>query len=130
MNQLLIKADVEEVNISISDNFDVISSKQWKAGKELSNQIFDTINEICKSANTNLDNLEGIIVYQGPGSYTGLRISISVANALGYSLGIPVAGSTGVNWDQDGLNFLQHNSKFTPISPVYGGEVYTTKPIK
>mgnify|MGYP001565622427 CR=1 FL=1 len=36
--------------------------------------------------------LDGIEVETGPGSFTGLRVGVSVANALGYSLGIPVNG--------------------------------------
>lgn len=36
--------------------------------------------------------LEGIEVETGPGSYTGLRVGVSVANALGFALGIPVNG--------------------------------------
>lgn len=36
--------------------------------------------------------LEGIEVETGPGSFTGLRVGVSVANALGFSLGIPVNG--------------------------------------
>lgn len=37
-------------------------------------------------------DLEGIEVETGPGSFTGLRVGVSVANALGFSLGIPVNG--------------------------------------
>lgn len=36
--------------------------------------------------------LEGIEVETGPGSFTGLRVGVSVANALGFALGIPVNG--------------------------------------
>lgn len=36
--------------------------------------------------------LKGIEVETGPGSFTGLRVGVSVANALGYALGIPVNG--------------------------------------
>lgn len=39
-----------------------------------------------------LQPLEGIEVETGPGSFTGLRVGVSVANALGFSLGIPVNG--------------------------------------
>ncbi|OGE33518.1 hypothetical protein A3J19_04465 [Candidatus Daviesbacteria bacterium RIFCSPLOWO2_02_FULL_41_8] len=38
------------------------------------------------------DELEGIEVETGPGSFTGLRVGVSVANALGFALGIPVNG--------------------------------------
>ena len=36
--------------------------------------------------------VEGIEVETGPGSFTGLKVGVSVANALGFSLGIPVNG--------------------------------------
>lgn len=36
--------------------------------------------------------LDGIEVEKGQGSFTGLRVGVSVANALGFSLGIPVNG--------------------------------------
>ncbi len=39
-----------------------------------------------------LKTLKGIEVATGPGSFTGIRVGVSVANALGFSLGIPVNG--------------------------------------
>lgn len=38
------------------------------------------------------EDLKGIEVRVGPGSFTGLRVGVSVANALGFSLNIPVNG--------------------------------------
>lgn len=38
------------------------------------------------------DVLNGIEVEAGPGSFTGLRVGVSVANALGFALQIPVNG--------------------------------------
>lgn len=38
----------------------------------------------------NLKTLEAIEVETGPGSFTGLRVGVSVANALGFALNIPV----------------------------------------
>lgn len=38
------------------------------------------------------NNLEGIEVETGPGSFTGLRVGVAVANALGFALNIPVNG--------------------------------------
>ena len=48
--------------------------------------------KILKSKNLGFDNLTGVEVKTGPGSFTGLRVGVAVANALGFSLGIPVNG--------------------------------------
>jgi len=37
-------------------------------------------------------DLKAISVYNGPGSYTGVRVGVTIANALSYSLKIPVFG--------------------------------------
>jgi len=38
-------------------------------------------------------DLEAIEVNPGPGSFTGLRVGVAIANALSYSLKIPVNGT-------------------------------------
>ena len=39
---------------------------------------------------TGFGKLEGIEVETGPGSFTGIRVGVSVANSLGFALNIPV----------------------------------------
>ena len=127
---LCIKSDSPEVYIGIWSKNNELVSKNWQAGRELSGQILSVIQDNCDKAAINLEDLDGIVVFEGPGSYTGLRISISTANALGYSYDIPVVGVSGETWLQDGLERIVSKKGFQPISPVYGGEVYTTKPRK
>lgn len=50
------------------------------------------IEKLLKSQKIDFKDLKGIEVETGPGSFTGLRVGVSVANALGFSLGIPVNG--------------------------------------
>ncbi len=127
---LFLKADSEDVFVSVNDGDKQLAAKDWQAGRELSNQLLSTISELCESAGKTIDDFDGIVVYQGPGSYTGLRISISAANALGYSLNIPVAGSSGDDWIARSSEVLSRTKIFKPVSPIYGGDVYTTKPKK
>ena len=106
------------------------ATRAWEAGRELSTQILPIIDDLLQSVDGAISKVEGIIVYQGPGSYTGLRIGISVANALAYSNEVPVVGCTGENWLQAGVEELQSADSGRYISPEYGGEVRTTKPRK
>ena len=67
------------------------------AGPDKSQQVLGLINQILKknkqsfsSNKKTLKDLTEIEVETGPGSFTGLRVGISVANALGWALKIPV----------------------------------------
>ena len=59
---------------------------------KLSQTLLSEINLLLRRNKVSFGNLKGIIVVQGPGSFTGLRVGISVANSLGYGLEIPVVG--------------------------------------
>jgi len=48
------------------------------------------IEEVIKSANLTLKEIEAIAISKGPGSYTGLRIGTSTAKGLCYALDIPL----------------------------------------
>lgn len=57
-----------------------------------SQSLLGAIEEVLKKAEVKTSELTEIKVETGPGSFTGLRVGVSVANALGYALGIPVNG--------------------------------------
>lgn len=48
--------------------------------------------KLLQTTNNELRTLKGIEVEEGPGSFTGLRVGASVAQALGFALNIPVNG--------------------------------------
>jgi tRNA threonylcarbamoyladenosine biosynthesis protein TsaB len=48
--------------------------------------------ETLKKEKKTVKDITQVEVYPGPGSFTGLRVGVSVANAMGWSLGVPVNG--------------------------------------
>ena len=59
--------------------------------KEYGSQVLlPLISKLLDQENLIFKDLKGIKVETGPGSFTGLRVGVSVANALGFALGIPV----------------------------------------
>lgn len=54
--------------------------------------VLPMIEELLKKGNKKITDITEIEVFVGPGSFTGLRVGVSIANALGYALKIPVNG--------------------------------------
>ena len=102
----------------------------WQGHRQLSDTILLKIKELLEACDTDLASLEGIIVFKGPGSFTGLRIGVTVANTLAYSQSIPIVGTQDDSWLQIGLDALQTGQDQQVVTPVYGGEPNITKPRK
>lgn len=71
-----------------------INGKEYIKKQEIDSRraqaVLPMIDEILKKHNLELKDLEGIEVNTGPGSFTGLRVGATVANALSFALKIPV----------------------------------------
>lgn len=80
-------SDTEKIKISLDGKTYSTSSRKQKSQK-----LLGFIVEKLEEKKTDLKNITEIEVVLGPGSFTGLRVGVSVANALGYALKIPVNG--------------------------------------
>lgn len=71
-----------------------VSKKRFEtsAKKGASQKLLSFIDEILKKEGTSINQISEIEVNTGPGSFTGLRVGVAIANALGWVLGIPVNG--------------------------------------
>jgi len=65
---------------------------ETKAKDGASQRLLPFIDEVLASQGVTLRNITEIEVNTGPGSFTGLRVGVSVANTLGWVLRIPVNG--------------------------------------
>lgn len=126
MKILTLRTDKPESEIGIYEGNNHLKSEQWEAHRSLAETIHTKIDELLKSQAIKSENLGGIVVYQGPGSFTGLRIGISVANAMVYSLKIPIIGTTGDDWAGEGLGKILAGQNQNVILPEYGGPAHTT----
>lgn len=60
--------------------------------EDQSNDLLIAIDGILKQEKKTLKDLKAILVNQGPGSFTGVRVGVTVANTLAWTLNIPVYG--------------------------------------
>lgn len=52
----------------------------------------DALGQTLRGWSVALSDLETVFVVTGPGSFTASRVSTTIANALGFAVGIPVVG--------------------------------------
>jgi tRNA threonylcarbamoyladenosine biosynthesis protein TsaB len=67
-------------------------TKKQKPGSQV---LLPMIVAILKKKKLEFSNLTAIEVNVGPGSFTGTRVGVAIANALGYALDLPVNGKKG-----------------------------------
>ena len=102
------------------------SNFEWEAGRILARGLLSFIQEKVGD----IKNISGIGIMRGPGSFTGLRIGMAVANTLADGLGVPIVGETGDSWRESALGRLSSGEDDQVILPFYGGDAHITKPKK
>lgn len=88
-----------------------------------SNRLMPLIDGLLDALNILPEQLKGIIVGQGPGSYTGVRIGVATAKMMAWSLRIPLLGVSSL----DGLagNFRSCEKLVCPLFDARRKRVYT-----
>ena len=102
----------------------LVQEKKWEAGRNLSTELLGEVEKIVGD----FDKLTGLIVFTGPGSFTGLRIGISTMNALAYGKNLPIVGVNGEDWLEKGKKRLEKGENDKIVAPEYGGEANITIP--
>ena len=102
----------------------------WQAGRNLSDGLLQFLQQCLKEFGVEWADLSGIVVFRGPGSYTSLRIGLTVANTMASSLQIPIVGVDGEQWQADGLARLSAGKDDKIVLPIYLQPVHITQPKK
>ena len=79
----------------VRDN-NLLSCIKKNLGKELSIYTVDEVNKMFSSVNLKPTDIDKIIVVNGPGSFTGIRIGVTLAKIMAWSLNIPITTITSL----------------------------------
>lgn len=137
---LFIDSSTEKLRLWLK-NGDLEVNFEKTLGREMAKNILAEIKEFLVENGASWQNLRGICVFAGPGSFTGLRIGVTVANTLADSLKIPIIGEKNSdnsknndenleNWREIALEKLNSGADDKISLPFYGAEANITKPRK
>lgn len=126
MKILTIRTDKPEAEVGVYIDMEQIAYHSWQAHRALAETLHHTIVMVLEEHNMTLQDLDGVVVFRGPGSFTGLRIGITVANALGYGLNVPVVAEGNDDWITTGIQRLLSGERDVVALPEYGAPVHIT----
>ena len=86
-----------------------------------SQRLLPSLDILLKERGKNIRDLEGIVVVLGPGSFTGLRIGLSLAKSLAFTLRIPLIGISSLDvW----VASFPGQGIICPLLQAYGDKSY------
>lgn len=95
MRLLAIDTSTEALSIALRTEQGT-SERGLETVRGQAEQILSLIDAVLGEAGVRLSQLDGIVAGVGPGSFTGVRISVAVAQGLAYGAGLPVVPVTSL----------------------------------
>lgn len=131
---LNIETSTEVCSVILAENGKTLFHKESTEGLNHSKLLTVFIEDLFKENKLEMDVLNAVAVSKGPGSYTGLRIGVSVAKGLCYGLNIPLIGIGSIDvmgvWAANNTDDFYNNEQneellFCPMIDARRMEVYT-----
>ena len=127
---LAIKTDQPESELELFDDHSPLAHVKYLAHRDLASTIHLKIAGLLKDHKLDWKDIQAVICFKGPGSFTGLRIGFSVANALAYGLTVPIVAAIGKGWQQKAIEKLLNQQNDEVVYPFYGSVPHITTPRK
>lgn len=125
-----IKTDNPIAEIGLFKDGKRLNYYTWEANRNLAKELLQTIQDLLQAEKADWKDISGVVVFKGPGSFTGLRIGITTANALAYGRNVPIVGELGEDWLQAGIERVSTGENDRIVLPHYGAEAHITPPKK
>jgi len=90
MITLLLDSSATHLSVAFGHDNRVIAQSHYYAWQNQSELLIPEIVKLLEEHEFRFADIEGVVVAVGPGSYTGVRIALTIAKIIGFSLKIPV----------------------------------------
>ena len=97
--------------MALFDGRDRLYLRQWPSLRAQTTQVLPVIQHILHSANASLADVMSVGVAIGPGTFTGLRVGMSLAKGIALGRGIPIVGvptlqAAALPWNLAGMTVV------------------------
>lgn len=125
MKILALEASANTVSVCVTDGAKLTGEYTINHKKTHSQTLMPMIEELLKTLELSLDEIDLIAVSKGPGSFTGLRIGVETAKALSHGANKPIAGVDTVFAMAHNFCYADSDMLIAPIMDARRNQVYT-----
>ncbi len=121
--QLAIDTSTDTASLALVQDSQVLAELTWRCEQNHSVELLPRLADLLSRTKSSLQSISCVIVAKGPGSFNGLRVGVSTAKGLAFSLGIPMVGISTLE-----VEAYQHAETNLPICPIFNagrGEIAT-----
>jgi len=111
---LAIDTSTDSASLALVQDNKVLAEATWRCGQNHSVELLPHLTQLLEETGAELQSVSCILVARGPGSFNGLRVGLSTAKGLAFSLDIPIIGVSSLE-----LEACQHAETDLPICPVF-----------
>ncbi len=118
---ITIDTSTEIASLALARDDSILAELTWHCGQNHTVQLLPTLSNLIYTIGASIKEVKGIIVARGPGSYNGLRVGLSTAKGLAFSLSVPLVGISTLK-----VETYQCRQKSTPVCAIFNagrGEV-------
>ncbi|WP_026370996.1 tRNA (adenosine(37)-N6)-threonylcarbamoyltransferase complex dimerization subunit type 1 TsaB [Kallotenue papyrolyticum] len=123
---LAIDTSTDDAGIALYDDGRVLAECAWHSGRRHAEQVLPLIDTLLRQLDATPADLRGLAVALGPGSWSGLRVGLSLAKAIALARQVPLVGVPTLD-----VLAYPHRHGALPVVPLvrlgrdrYGAAVY------
>jgi len=112
--QLAIDTSTTTASLALVQDGEVLVELTWRCEQNHTIELLPRLTHLLNQNKLSLQSVSCIIVARGPGSFNGLRVGVSTAKGLAFSLGVPIVGISTLE-----VEAYPHAETGLPICPIF-----------
>jgi tRNA threonylcarbamoyladenosine biosynthesis protein TsaB len=114
-------------SIAVARDDQLVAELTWDVGRHHSRELLDRLAWLLETRGATPGDLTGVAVARGPGSFTGVRVAVTVAKTLAFALSLPVYACSTLDAIAWGHASAGASSTLIPVLEAGRGEVYAAR---
>ena len=111
---LAIDTSTEMASLALVEDKQLLSESTWFSGQNHTQQLLPRLQYMLEKSGKDTKSIIGIVIARGPGSFNGLRVGLSTAKGLAFSLNVPLVGISTLE-----VSAYQHAASRLPICAIH-----------